>query len=119
MKNLITGYITTFIGLAIMVMAVLYFFNLVDLPEAEFVPKSGEIAIAFLVGFVFWRFPPTKVEEWFNEIIKALINKLKGGGPGAAAAIVLILLIPLSCTMPPPASTSRSQDYYNSYDLSK
>jgi hypothetical protein len=68
MKNLIKGWVTSLFGLAIMIADALYFFGVVNLPEPHFVPKSAELAIAFVVGLMLFMMPSTWIEGRLNDL---------------------------------------------------
>lgn len=71
MKNVIKGWITSILGLAIMIADGLYFFGVIHLPEPHFVPKPLEIGIAFLAGLTLFMLPST----WIEEKLKGYISK--------------------------------------------
>jgi O-antigen/teichoic acid export membrane protein len=71
MKNVIKGWVTSLIGLAIMVCAGLYFFGILIFPNPESLHKNTEIAIAFGVGLFLFLVPPS----WIEEKLKGFVNK--------------------------------------------
>lgn len=75
MKNIIKGYITSIIGLIIMVADALYFFGAVDFPSPDYTPKALEVGIAFLVGLTLFLLPSTLLEEFLSRLINKKIDK--------------------------------------------
>jgi hypothetical protein len=75
MNNIIKGWITTILGLAIMVVDVLFYFGVIELPEAEAVGKPMEILIAFGIGLSLFLIPATKLEEKLNKYIDKKAEK--------------------------------------------
>jgi len=80
MKNIFKGYFLSAVGLMLMGSAFAYFFGYKpDFMPAEgaYVPKSMELAIAFLFGLILVRTDSTKVDtsllnilDWFLDIFK-------------------------------------------------
>lgn len=75
MKNILKGWITSLLGLAIMIIAVLYFFGVIHLPESGFMPKAAEVGIAFLAGLILFIIPETSLEGYLNKLINKKIDK--------------------------------------------
>lgn len=71
---MIKGYITSIIGLIIIVCDILYFFGIYTFPNPAFTPKAFELGFAFLVGLALLLMPRTflekKVEDTINKVIK-------------------------------------------------
>lgn len=74
MKNIITGWITTILGLAIMVADGLYFFGIVNLPNID--RKPIEVAVAFVVGLILFLVPAGKLESILENKAKNLSDKV-------------------------------------------
>lgn len=72
MSNIIKGWITTILGLIIMVCVVLHFFGIVVFPNPTGMTKNSECIIAFLVGLALFLVPATKIEEILE---KKIIDK--------------------------------------------
>lgn len=74
MKNSIKGWVTSIIGLIIMLADVVYFFGFYDFPSPAFTPKSLELGFAFVVGLGLFLMPRTflekKVEDVINKVVK-------------------------------------------------
>jgi uncharacterized membrane protein YhaH (DUF805 family) len=68
MKNVIKGWVTSFFGLAVMVLDALFYFGVIKLPEAMPSQKPIEVLIAFLVGLALFVMPSTWIEEKINDI---------------------------------------------------
>jgi hypothetical protein len=75
MKNIWKGYITSIVGLIIMVADALYFFGAVDFPSPDFTPQAIELGIAFLAGLILFVMPATKLEEYLSRLINKKIDK--------------------------------------------
>jgi len=69
MQNIIKGWITSLLGLCIMIATCVYFFGLVDFPHPDNVPKDTQIAIAFAVGLALFLVPSTFIEERLKKYI--------------------------------------------------
>jgi hypothetical protein len=74
MKNTFKGYVTSTIGLIIMIADIIYFFGFVDFPSPDFTPKTIELGVAFIIGLGLFLMPRTflekKVEDVVNKVIK-------------------------------------------------
>jgi hypothetical protein len=75
MKNVITGWITSILGLLIMVVDSLYFFGIIDLPNINH--KPIEVGFAFLVGLILFLVPAGKLETILESKAKDLTDKVK------------------------------------------
>lgn len=76
MKNIITGWITSIFGLAIMIADGLYLFGYIEMPAPESVPKWVQIVVPFLVGFILFRMPET-LEKYVVQILDLAFGWLK------------------------------------------
>lgn len=70
MKNIIKGWATTIIGLAIIVIDILYFFGLIKLPASGLIDKPYEAAFALIVGLILLLVDETWIEEQLKDYIK-------------------------------------------------
>lgn len=68
MKNVIKGWVTSIFGLVIMIVDGLFFFGIIDLPEAMPEGKPLEALIAFLIGLALFVMPSTWIEEKINDL---------------------------------------------------
>jgi membrane protein CcdC involved in cytochrome C biogenesis len=75
MNNVIKGWITTIVGLGIMVVDVLYFFGFIQLPKPSFVPTPVAVLIAFIVGIVLFLVPHSRIEKALEEIYITYLKK--------------------------------------------
>lgn len=71
MKNLITGWVTTILGLIIMVAACLDFFGVIVIPAPEGVTEMHQVGLAFIVGFALFLIP----KSFFEDTLKKIITK--------------------------------------------
>lgn len=69
MKNIIKGWVTSLLGLAIIVIDVLYFFGIIRLTEGAYVPKSIEIGVALLIGILLFLMPYSKIEAKAEKVL--------------------------------------------------
>jgi hypothetical protein len=66
-KNFNKGYITSAIGLIVMVADSLYFFGIIHPPKPDFVPDSAALFIAFILAYILFRMPAGWIEEKINK----------------------------------------------------
>ena len=69
MKNLITGWFTTLLGVFIMVMVFLIYFDIFRVLDRTY--TDTEAISAFIIGYVLTNMPPS----WIEEQIKKYIEK--------------------------------------------
>ncbi len=74
MKKIVTGWITTLIGLCLIVMAGLDFFGIIQVPAPEGVSKHMQLIVAAILGFALFLIGPTPLEQ----IALQLITKFTG-----------------------------------------
>jgi hypothetical protein len=70
MNNIYKGYVTSALGLIIMVCVLLHFFGIVVFPNPSSMSKNSECIIAFLVGLALFLVPAGKLEEILEKKIK-------------------------------------------------
>ena len=76
MNNLLKGWITSLLGLAVMVIDALYYFGVISLPSHSAVPTDIQVGIAFLFGVVLFWTKPTWIEAKIEIIVDKVIDKL-------------------------------------------
>lgn len=69
MKNFKKGWLTTLLGVAIMILCTLDFFGFVEMPHPDGITQTTRIMIGFAVGFVLFFSPQTKLEDAANKIL--------------------------------------------------
>jgi hypothetical protein len=74
MKNIIKGYITSLLGLAGIILTVLYFFGFLDLPTG-YVPKFVELGLALLISISLFVLPQSAIEEKINSLLDKFVKK--------------------------------------------
>jgi len=69
MKNIITGYVTSLVGLVIMLIAICDFFGFVHIPAPEGISEYTQVCTAFIVGLVLLLLPASFIEDTLKKII--------------------------------------------------
>jgi len=72
--NVIKGYISSLLGLGIMIGTFLYFFGFVQLPHPDAMPKDIQIGVSFGIGLALFLVPSTYIEKKIEQYIE---KKLK------------------------------------------
>lgn len=70
--NILKGYVTTILGLLIMVFSCLVFFGIVNVGHDM---SWRELAGGFAVGIALFLVPPTKIEQRLEKGMDKLMNK--------------------------------------------
>ena len=74
-KNIITGWITTLLGLALIAITVADFYGWVTLPDPGFITKATQLKVAFIVGLYLFIVAPGTIEK----TLTGFINNWKNG----------------------------------------
>lgn len=75
MKNILTGWVTTLIGLALMVLSILHFYGFVYLPAPVGISAEWQLTVGFVVGLVLFLLPRGKIEETLIKLISDKTEK--------------------------------------------
>lgn len=75
MKNFLTGWATTILGVAILITATLDFFGFITVVKLEGISKIAQVGIAFGGGLALFLVPSTFIEEKLKQIINRKIDK--------------------------------------------
>ncbi len=74
MKNAITGWGTTLIGLAIMIAATLDFFGIISVPAPEGMTEMNQVTVAFVVGLILFIMPKTFLEDAIKKVVDKKVS---------------------------------------------
>jgi hypothetical protein len=69
MKNIFTGWFTTILGIVIILLSLLKFYGIIDLPTPAGVTAEWQIRIGFLTGLVLFLIPATTLEDFFKKLL--------------------------------------------------
>ena len=76
MKNILTGWVTTILGLVIMITAIFDFFGVLAIPAPVGMTELQQVFYAFIVGFALFLLP----RSYFEEVLKGIIKKKSDNG---------------------------------------
>lgn len=76
MENLVKGWVTSTIGLLIMLATAAHFFGIYDFPSTGQLSKPVESAISFCVGLALFIVKKSVLEEQAEKIIKRKSDKI-------------------------------------------
>lgn len=71
MNNLVKGWVTSVFGLLVMIIDVLYFFGIIQLPSPENKMEPYHVFVAFVIGLALFSLPST----WIEDTLKGWIKK--------------------------------------------
>jgi len=70
MKNIITGWGTTLIGIIIIALAICDYFGVCSFPAPDGIGEDTQVKTAFIVGFILFLVPQSKIEKWLTNLLK-------------------------------------------------
>jgi hypothetical protein len=76
MKNLVQGWITSLIGLAIMIADGVHYFGLYRFPSPTMISTDTQSLVAFIIGLALFVMPKTKIESIVENVITKKSDQL-------------------------------------------
>lgn len=74
MNNIVKGWATTIIGLAMIAVSLLHFYGFLPLPEIEGISAETQLAVGFTVGLILFLLPGGIIEASLTKILQGLVN---------------------------------------------
>ena len=74
MNNVKTGWVTTVLGLIIMIVACLDFFGVLDIPAPQGITEMYQVSIAFVVGLVLFIMPKSFLETTITKVVNKKVD---------------------------------------------
>jgi len=74
MQNIVKGWATTIIGLAMIALSLLHFYGIVHLPAPEGISAETQLAVGFTVGLILFLLPGGVIEGGLTKILQGFVN---------------------------------------------
>lgn len=68
-RNIVTGWATTLIGLALMVLSILHFYGIVYLPAPAGISAEWQLSAGFIIGLILFLLPRGVIEAALTKIL--------------------------------------------------
>jgi hypothetical protein len=78
LENIIKGWVLSLIGLAGFILVVLHASGFYEFPNPEFLDKTYEVVIAFIVCIGFFILPKTKIDLVIEKLLNRVVDLFTG-----------------------------------------